>query len=195
MNVAHTAKVLIGKALRPVHAGEEKLITLQREMLPARDMIVHSESFALGAAIPRRHAAPGEGDNISPSLSWSGVPPQTRELILVCEDPDAPALHPFIHWVVRRIPPEQHDLPEGIPVLRVPTTAPGLLQGINAANKVGWFGPLPPPGHGPHHYYFQLFALDHEIDLPDAPSQRDLIHGMSGHLLAHGHYVGTYERR
>lgn len=194
MDIAHTAKVLIGKALRPVYAGEEKLITLQREMLPARDMLVHSESFQLGAVIPRRHAAPGEGDNISPALHWSGVPPTARELLLVCEDPDAPALHPFVHWIVRRIPPDLGHLPEGIPALETPGTAPGLIQGINAARKVGWYGPLPPPGHGVHHYYFQLFALDREIDLPDAPTQKDLVHAMSGHLIAHGHHVGTYER-
>lgn len=194
MNVAHTAKVLLGKALRPVFAGQDKLITLQREMTPARDMIVHSESFGLGAAIPRRHAAPGEGDNISPALGWSGVPPQTRELILVCEDPDAPALHPYIHWIVRRIPPETTHLPEDIPPLRSPGAAPGLVQCVNSAQRAGWYGPLPPPGHGPHHYYFQLFALDHEVDLPDAPSQRELVHAMSGHLVAHGHHVGVYER-
>jgi Raf kinase inhibitor-like YbhB/YbcL family protein len=193
MTIAHTAKVLLGKALRPVFAGEDKLTILHRKLEPARDMIVHSDSFGLGAAIPRRHAAPGEGDNLSPELHWSSPPADTRELVLVCEDPEAPALHPFIHWVVRRIPPDLTRLPEGL--VAAVDDAAGFIQAITSANKPGWYGPLPPPGHGPHNYYFQLFALDREVDLPAAPSQRDLIAAMTGHVLAHGHHVGTYERR
>lgn len=194
MTIAHTAKVLLGKALRAVHSDADKLLELQRELTPARDLIVHSDSFALGAAIPRRHAGPEEGDNISPQLSWSGLPRQARELVLVCEDPDAPALSPFIHWIVRGIPPELGHLPEGLPPVAVPPTIAGVVQHQNSARRVGYFGPRPPPGHGVHHYYFQLFALDHPVDLPEAPTRDDLIHAMTGHLVAHGHHVGTYER-
>lgn len=193
MNITHSARVLLGKALRPIHAGEEKLTVLSRKLEPARDMLVHSDAFGLGAAIPRRYAGPGEGENLSPELHWTGSPPQTRELILVCEDPDAPARHPFIHWIVRRIPPEMHHLPEGLPP--TPDGSSGLVQAIGSSGKPGWYGPLPPPGHGTHHYYFQLFALDREVELPAAPSQRELIEAMTGHVLAHGHHVGTYERR
>lgn len=192
MTIVHTAKVLLGRALRPVIAGEDKLTILHRKLEPAvYDMRVHSDSFTLGAAIPRRHAAPGEGDNLSPELHWSTPPAHTRELVLVCEDPDAPALHPFLHWVVHRIPPELTHLPEGL----APDDPAGVVQTLNGANRTGWYGPLPPPGHGPHNYYFQLFALDRAVDLPAAPTQKDLVAAMTGHVLAHGHHVGTYERR
>src|SRR5688500_1076305 len=109
-HVAHSAKSLLGKLLRPIHAGEDKLLALERHLTPARDLQVHCAAFPLGGVIPLRHAAPDIGDNLSPPLEWSGVPPQTRDLVLVCEDPDAPALQPFLHWLVR-IPPTATRLP------------------------------------------------------------------------------------
>jgi Raf kinase inhibitor-like YbhB/YbcL family protein len=193
MNLMHSAKVLLGKALRPLHAGEEQLLALQREVTPARGLVVHSEAFPLGGVIPRRHAGPGEGENLSPALEWSGVPPQARDLILVCEDPDAPALHPFIHWMMK-IPPTATKLPEALAPTAALAHFPGLVQGLNSANQLGYYGPLPPPGHGPHHYYFQLFALDQPIALPESADRNALLNAMTGHVLAEGHYVGVYER-
>lgn len=194
MSLLHSARVLLGKALRPIHAGEDQLLALQREVQPARDMILHSDAFELGGWIPQRHAGPGEGDNISPPLHWSHVPPQTRELLLVCEDPDAPARHPFIHWMLR-IPATATRLPEGLPALPEPGVLPGLVQGNNGAERCGWHGMLPPPGHGPHHYYFELFALDRAITLPTSANSHDLLAAISGHVIAEGHHVGLYERR
>ncbi len=193
MSLMHSAKVLLGKALRPIHAGEEQLLALQRSVTPARNLVIHSEAFELGGVIPQRHAGPGAGDNISPPLEWSGVPPQTRDLILVCEDPDAPALHPFIHWMMK-IPPTATRLPEGLPPTASLAHFPGLEQGLNSAGERGWYGPLPPPGHGPHHYYFELFALDVPIALPETADRNALLAAMTGHVLAEGHHVGVYER-
>jgi len=192
MTLRHAAKVLLGRAMRPLHAGEGKLLALQREVLPTREMILHSDAFALGAPIPRRHAGPGEGDNRSPPLDWASAPRQTRELLLVCEDPDAPALQPLIHWMLR-LSPTLTRLPEGLPA--VPEPMPGVVQGQNGANGRGYFGMLPPPGHGPHHYYFEIFALDQPITLPDSADHGQLLAAITGHVLAEGHHVGLYERR
>lgn len=193
MSLLHSAKVLLGKALRPIHAGEDQLLALQREVQPARDMILHSDAFELGGWIPQRYAGPGEGDNISPPMHWSHVPARTAELLLVCEDPDAPARHPFIHWMVR-IPATATRLPEGLPAVPNPDVVPGLVQGVNGAERCGWHGMLPPPGHGPHHYYFELFALDKVITLPMTADGHALLTAITGHVIAEGHHVGRYER-
>ncbi len=193
-NLGHKAKVLLGKALRPLHAGEEQLLALQREVLPTREMQLHSDSFALAGWIPRRHAGPGEGDNLSPPLHWSTPPSSTAELLLVCEDPDAPALHPFIHWMLR-IPLTVTRLPEGLPAVAEPGIVPGVVQGPNSAGERGYLGMLPPLGHGPHHYYFEIFALDQAIELPTRAHHGELLAAIAGHVLAEGHHVGLYERR
>lgn len=193
MTLKHSAQILLGKALRPIHAGEDQLLALQREVTPALPLVLHSEAFPLGGVIPTRHAGPGAGENFSPPLEWSGVPAQARDLVLVCEDPDAPALHPFIHWMMK-IPPTATRLPEALPQTATLASFPGLEQGPNSANLRGWFGPLPPPGHGPHHYYFQLFALDQPIALPDKADRGALLAALAGHVIAEGHHVGVYER-
>ena len=136
---------------------------------------------------------PGEGDNISPPMHWSHVPARTAELLLVCEDPDAPARHPFIHWMLR-IPATATRLPEGLPAVPNPDAVPGLVQGVNGAERCGWHGMLPPPGHGPHHYYFELFALDRVITLPATADGHALLAAITGHVIAEGHHVGRYER-
>lgn len=194
MTLRHTARVLLGKALRPLHAGADQLIALQREVLPTREMLLHSDSFELGGWIPRRHAGPGEGDNLSPPLHWSTPPRSTAELLLVCEDPDAPAFHPFNHWMLR-VPPTVTRLPEGLPAVAEPGVVPGAVQGRNSAGSIGYFGMLPPPGHGPHHYYFEIFALDQAIELPPRADHGELLAAIAGHVLAEGHLVGLYERR
>ncbi len=193
MSIRHSAQVLLGKAMRPLHAGEDKLLALQREVQPARDMILHCDAFELGGKILRRFAGPGEGDNLSPAMHWSHVPQQTRELLLICEDPDAPALRPFVHWMMR-ISADITRLPEGIPPVTRPEGLPGLVQGPNGARETGYYGMLPPPGHGPHHYYFELFALDQPIALPQTADTAEVLAAITGHVLAEGHHVGTYER-
>jgi Raf kinase inhibitor-like YbhB/YbcL family protein len=190
VTLRHAARVLLGKALRPLHAGEDKLLALQREVLPTREMSLHSDAFELAGWIPRRHAGPGEGDNLSPPLHWSTPPRSTAELLLVCEDPDAPAFHPFIHWMLR-IPTNVTRLPEGLTV----RAEPGVIQGPNSAGSHGYLGMLPPPGHGPHHYYFEIFALDQPIELPPRADHGELLATIAGHVLAEGHHVGLYERR
>jgi Raf kinase inhibitor-like YbhB/YbcL family protein len=194
VTLRHAARILLGKALRPLHAGEDQLIALQREVLPTREMLLHSDAFELAGWIPRRHAGPGEGDNLSPPLHWSQPPKSTAELLLVCEDPDAPAFHPFIHWMLR-IPITATRLPEGLPAVAEPALVPGVIQGPNSAGGRGYLGMLPPPGHGPHHYYFEIFALDQPIELPPRADHGELLATIAGHVLAEGHHVGLYERR
>jgi Raf kinase inhibitor-like YbhB/YbcL family protein len=123
---------------------------------------------------------------LSPPLSWSGVPHGAKELALFCDDPDAPTPKPWVHWVVYKIPPMQSGLPEG--------TRDDLTEGQNDFNKTSYGGPMPPPGHGVHHYYFHLYALDVSLLTGPGLTKDQLVGAMQGHILAEGELIGTYER-
>jgi Raf kinase inhibitor-like YbhB/YbcL family protein len=142
-----------------------------------------SNAFGHGDEIPRRHAC--DGEDVSPALSWSDPPAGTRALALIVEDPDAP-VGTFTHWVAWNIEPVTGGLGEG-------ESAPA--EGRNDFGTGGWSGPCPPPGHGPHRYFFRLYALDTALNLPPGVNRSDLDAAMAGHILAQGTTMGVYERR
>jgi Raf kinase inhibitor-like YbhB/YbcL family protein len=154
-----------------------------------------SPAFADGAVIPKKYT--GEGEDVSPPLEWSGLPPATKELALVCDDPDAPTDEPWVHWVIYRIPPDLSGLPEGIekaPRLKNP---PGAFQGRNSwttGHTTGYRGPMPPPGHGIHHYNFRLYALSAKLSVGPGLTRQALLEEISDHILGEGRLVGTYSR-
>lgn len=153
-------------------------------------LAVESDSFARHGRIPDAYAGP---HGRSPAVRWSGVPSDTREVVIICEDPDAPMPEPFVHWVVTGIPPDVTELPEGLPATGAPLDN-GVQQGRNSAGSEGYYGPAPPRGHGAHHYHFQVFALDARVDVA-APIERDrLVEAMRDHVIGVGEVVGTYER-
>jgi Raf kinase inhibitor-like YbhB/YbcL family protein len=155
---------------------------------------VSSSAFKPGDRIPQRHACHDEGKNVSPPLSWSGVPAGTRELALICDDPDAPSSKPWVHWILFKIPATATGLPEGIAEQRDVKHPSGAQQGLNSWGKVGWGGPLPPEGHGTHHYHFKLYALDAPVTLAPGAGKEELLRAMTGHVLAEGELIGTYRR-
>ena len=146
---------------------------------------VSSSAFEPGGAIPQKYT--GEGQNISPPLQWSGLPEGTRELALICDDPDAPRPTPFVHWVVYKIPANLRGFPEG--------STQGAVEGINDASRTGYSGPMPPVGGGIHHYHFRVYALDAELGAAGGLTKDQLLEVMEGHILAEGELIGTYERR
>ncbi len=167
-------------------AEGEKKMTLQ----------LTSSAFAQGHAIPKKYT--GEGEDVSPPLAWSGVPAGTKELALICDDPDAPTPEPWVHWVIYKLPAGAKGLPEGIPRKPRLKDPPGALQGKNswpAAEATGYRGPMPPRGHGIHHYYFKLYALDCELEAPPGLEKKQLLEKIEGHVLAEGVLMGSYERR
>jgi Raf kinase inhibitor-like YbhB/YbcL family protein len=153
---------------------------------------IRSAAFAEGHAIPRRHTE--DGEDLSPPLSWSTLPPRTTELALIVDDPDAPRDEPWVHWVLYKIPATAPELTEGIPPVARPDEPAGAVQGKNSWGSLGYRGPAPPKRHGVHHYHFKLYALDQALDLPPGLEKHDLMNTMSGHILGHGELVGTYQR-
>jgi Raf kinase inhibitor-like YbhB/YbcL family protein len=146
------------------------------------DFELTSSAFEQGQPIPRKHAC--DGENVSPQLAWSAPPDGTRSLALIVHDPDAPS-GDFTHWVGWGIDAESSDLEEG---------AAPPAEGANARGEDTYMGPCPPPGHGPHRYVHELFALDIELDLERGSSREELEDAIDGHVLGGTELVGTYER-
>jgi Raf kinase inhibitor-like YbhB/YbcL family protein len=147
-------------------------------------MDLRSEAFRAGEGIPERYSR--EGDNLSPPLAWEGAPQGTREFAIICEDPDAPGLQPWVHWLVWGIPADSRSLLEGGP-------AP-FKEGRNTGGKTGYTGPMPPPGHGKHNYHFRIYALDKSLDLEAGTDKERLLKAIEGHILDQTELIGTYER-
>lgn len=147
-------------------------------------MTLQSSAFRDGETIPRRYTC--DGEDRSPELSWSDAPPLTCSFSLIMDDPDAPR-GTFTHWLVWDLPSSLATLPEG---------AAGIGQaGTNDFGRSGYGGPCPPRGHGPHRYFFTLYALDVEsLRLRPGASRQSLESAMQGHILAQARLMGRYER-
>lgn len=153
---------------------------------------LQSEDLPNASRIDARYT--GEGTDISPVLSWSGVPQGTKEFALIVDDPDAPTAEPWVHWVIYGIPANATALPEAVPTKAVLSDPVGAKQGKNSWNTLGYRGPLPPPGHGTHHYYFTLYALDAQLNLKEGLTKKDLLLAIQAHVLAKAQLLGTYSR-
>jgi Raf kinase inhibitor-like YbhB/YbcL family protein len=164
--------------------------------LSESDLRLQTSVFTEGKPIPKEYT--GEGEDLSPPLTWIQAPAEAKEFALICEDPDAPRPEPWVHWVIFKIPGDATELPEGVP-RRPPVDYPaGARQGVNSFpdDNVGYRGPMPPPGHGRHRYYFRLYALSAEIDLPPGETTKEeLLAAMRGRILAESTLMGTYERK
>ena len=146
-----------------------------------------STAFEDGGLIPSKYTC--DGEDVSPPLAWSGVPDGAKTLALVADDPDAPH-GTWVHWVVYQIPAAERGLAENAP--KTEALASGARQGKNDFGKVGYGGPCPPSGT--HRYFFKLYALDGEPNLPPGVSKEQLLKAVEGHVLAEGQLMGRYQR-
>ncbi|GBD32762.1 Putative lipoprotein LppC [bacterium HR33] len=153
-------------------------------------MSISSTAFSNGGPIPRAHTC--DGADQSPPLRFSGIPEGTKELALIVDDPDAP-VGVFVHWVLYGLPPDVTSLPSGLP--KDPTLAKPIraLQGVNDFRKTGYNGPCPPRGPA-HRYFFKLYALDTQLNLPAGATKAVLLKAMEGHVLQEASLMGTYAR-
>lgn len=149
---------------------------------------VASPAFDSGGDIPREHTC--DGADMSPRLTWAGVPEDSRSLVLLVTDPDAPG-GTFTHWVAYDIPPNERSLETGQP--REPQLPNGGTQGRNDFGSVGWRGPCPPHG-SEHRYLFRLHALDTMLSAPPGATREDIEQAMEGHITAAGELIGRYAR-
>lgn len=151
-----------------------------------------SSNFDNQGLIPKKFTC--DGDDISPALTWSGVPEKTKSFALIVDDPDAPdPANPrmtWVHWVLYNIPPDVISIPEGVQPDQLPK---GTLEGLNDWKKTGYGGPCPPIGR--HRYFHKLYALD--IVLPDLkqPTKAKLKKAMEGHVILRAQLIGLYQRK
>lgn len=146
-------------------------------------MELRSPAFENEARIPKQYTR--DGQETSPPLEWHDVPDGTESFALICEDPDAPKEEPFVHWVVGNIPGKVREAREG--------ESPGV-EGMNDFGLTGYGGPMPPEGHGPHHYHFRLYALDTVFDYGKGVTKNSLQADIEDHIIAQAELTGIYER-
>lgn len=179
----------VGHALRGVRPGLEK--TIYASIDAPETLHVASAAFADGAPMPTRYTE--DGERLSPPLRWSGVPAEAGAIMLVIEDADSPTPAPIVHALVFDEPGRDGDLPEG--ALKSPgSEGLGHALGRNSFMKTEYLPPDPPPGHGPHRYVVQVYALRRSAGLDQQPSKHDVTEGLKDNVLAKGRLIGTYER-
>jgi Raf kinase inhibitor-like YbhB/YbcL family protein len=148
---------------------------------------ITSSAFSNGEMIPARYTC--DGSDVSPDLSWRGVPNSAKSLALICDDPDAP-MGTWVHWVLFNIPAEAVGLPAEISSSA--TLENGARHGKNDFRRLGYGGPCPPGGT--HRYFFKLYALDTELKLDSGITKAQLVEAMQGHILVEAQLMGRYKR-
>ena len=134
------------------------------------------------------------GEDVSPQLSWSGFPEETRSFVVTIYDPDAPTASGFWHWAVANLPATVTDLPAGV---GDGSLLPGdALTLCNDAGIRRFVGAAPPAGHGVHRYFVAVHALDVEkLDLSEDASPAFLGFNCFMHAIARAVIHGTYEQK
>ena len=151
-------------------------------------MTLKSTAFTDDGPIPKQYT--GEGDDVSPPLSWQGAPDGTKAYAIICHDPDAPLIssrgtYGFVHWTIYNIPASVTQLAEGCQEFTV---------GNNDFGVAGYGGPMPPGGHGKHHYFFWVLALNEDLQLKEGLSLWELLATVEPHVVGMNRLVGSYQR-
>jgi Raf kinase inhibitor-like YbhB/YbcL family protein len=154
------------------------------QKLSVGELRVTSPNFDHLASIPKVHT--DDGENRPLLVAWSGVPEGTRSFAVVVHDPDAPLVDGFTHWILYGIPGDVRTLGEG--------DGERYTAGVNSSGSEGYIGPAPPPGHGLHHYYVWVYALDSDAELLPNLERRALLQHIEDHVIEQARVVGTYER-
>ena len=191
MHLRNALAIIIGTIIfsaLSVAGQTEEATEKPKEEVEMATLELKSDAFKQGETIPVKYTC--DGDDISPQLSWGKPPDGTMELVLICDDPDAP-VGTWDHWIIYSLPPDTVGLPEGIP--KTKEIENGGLQGKNSWGRIGYGGPCPPRGPA-HRYLFKLYAIDKTLDLKPGVTKENLEKAMRGHILAQGELMGKYAR-
>ena len=158
---------------------------------PVVKLSITSTAFEHEGRIPRQYTC--EGDDVSPPLVWSELPDDTKSLVLIVDDPDAPdPANPrvtWVHWVLYDIPATATGLAEKVAPSALP---PGTREGLNDWKRTGYGGPCPPIGR--HRYFHKLYALDTELGDLGRATKAEVENAMKGHVVAEAVLMGTYQK-
>ncbi len=142
-------------------------------------MKLESPEFENNGFIPKKFTC--QGEDINPALIVEGIPEDTKSLVLIVDDPDAP-MGMWVHWVLYNVPV----------VSRIDENSIPGEQGITDFGTKGYGGPCPPSGI--HRYFFKIYALDTELGLKQGPRKKDLEKAMKGHILGKAEMIGLYKK-
>ena len=149
-----------------------------------------STAFAQQGPIPARHTC--DGDDVSPPLTWHGVPANAKSLVLIVDDPDAPdpaaPRMTWVHWLLYNLPAQDGALPEAVIAAELPA---GTRIGVNDWQRSAYGGPCPPIGR--HRYFHKLYALDTVLPDLGKPHKAQLETAMRGHIVGQAELIGTYQ--
>jgi hypothetical protein len=173
--------LLLFFAILIVGCGKKEELSLNNNL--KNIMQIKSPSFENNQSFPSKYTCDGEG--INPPLQISEVPEGTKSVALISDDPDASS-GDFVHWLVWNINPQVSEIAEG-------SVSEGAVEGTTDFGDRGYGAPCPPSGS--HHYYFKVYALDIELDLPSSTTKKDLEKAMEGHVLDKAELVGVYSRK
>jgi len=170
--------LMVSMGCAPKQSGQNKRNEI-KEVVNMEKLVITSPAFESNSKIPVRYTC--DGENINPELCVKDIPQQTKTLMIIVDDPDAPR-GTWTHWIVWNIQP--------IEIIKE-NSVPGI-EGINDFKKHSYGGPCPPSGT--HRYFFRVYALDTKLNLNANAQKRDVEKAITGHILAQGELVGLYGR-
>src|ERR1700687_2077274 len=174
-------------------AGVAGVAAQQATPPPPSKFKLTSSAYTEASMIPTQYSC-ADPNAASPALSWSNPPKDTASFAVIFHDTDAaPAKGTMdvTHWIFWNIPANSSQVPGGVK----PDSSPdGIQQGKNVRGVNGYQPPCPPPGATPHHYIFEIYALDAKLDLPAGSARADLLKAMDGHVIGKSTYVGMFGR-
>jgi Raf kinase inhibitor-like YbhB/YbcL family protein len=152
--------------------------------------------FKDGGMIPAKYTCAGSPTAPSPAISWTGAPANTQSYVVILHDPDpvlgGSATNDVLHWAIFDIPGDAKGLPEGV---KAGEQADGSKNLNNITGQPVYMGPCAPPGHGDHHYTFEVYALNAKLGLPSSTSRADFMAAMNGKVIAKGVYIGMFGQK
>lgn len=174
-------------------AGAAGAAAQRRAAPPPSKFVLSSPAYTEGSMIPQRFTCSNPNFS-SPPLEWRNPPANTQSFAIIFHDTDAAPRKNSMdvtHWILWDIPGSARQLQAAIK----PGTSPdGIEQGKNIRGVNGYQGPCPPPGANPHHYIFEIYALDQKLNLSAGSSRMDLLQAMNGHVIGKATYVGRFGR-
>ena len=180
-----------GPASAAVRANNISVLAMDRILSAAvQPMYVTLPAIPLNEPMADVYTAFGK--NISPAVAWNGAPPGVASYVLIVEDSDGHGETPVLHWLAYNIPGTANALNKDVRNRAEPKAPFGMMQGINHAGGVGYIGPNPPQGDAPHHYHFEVFALDRMLRLKPKQSLEQVIAAMNDRVMAEGETVATF---
>jgi Raf kinase inhibitor-like YbhB/YbcL family protein len=175
-----------------VGSGAVQQACAQQARPPSKFKLM-SPAYAEGGMIPTQYSC-ADPNATSPALQWSNPPAEAASFAVIMHDTDAApgkGTMDVTHWIFWNVPASATSVAGNVK----PDASPnGILQGKNIRNVNGYQPPCPPPGATPHHYIFEIYALDTKLDLPAGSARTDLLTAMDGHVLGKSTYVGLFGR-